>query len=397
MKKLIPMNKSSLSQEPTLGRPLFDDPFYEGLLLNEAAFMTEDGVIVITDEFDSVRPSIDEFVRDICSSTAPARQLRERKTGRPVLSDLYLSRYSGLLQAFMERVYLDNRDSEFNPSLCSTILYEAMDALDFQATHSRNPQAMSGHPGMRNWELENWLISTVRSKAEGRGFQRSEYERKRNCRRNYDTGHAFLEAVFKKCSRVEVARLDLKYQKPFKAELTLSQVRKDFRRLWNGRRENRRFKDLVGYMWSLEYTDLERFHYHLILLFDGSRVRDPYDRGLKVGDRWVESATSGRGGVHHCRKNAYRYPYLGTIDAIDLKKRDWLLVHGAEYLTKCDQLLQIDLERVQTFGTSAFPQKTTNAGRPRLPREQRRPRRSSRPVKAKRNDALLDNAGLWPQ
>ncbi|BEP55503.1 hypothetical protein GmRootV118_27470 [Variovorax sp. V118] len=148
--------------------------------------MAEDGVIVIIEEFDSVRPLIDKYVLDICSSTAVAWQLQEVKAGRPVLKNLYLSRYSGLLQAFMERVYLDHRDSEFTPSLCSTILYEAMDALHFQSTHSPNLQAMSGHPWMRNWELENWLISTVRSKAEGRGFKRSEYENKRNCDRNYD-------------------------------------------------------------------------------------------------------------------------------------------------------------------------------------------------------------------
>ncbi|MET3372618.1 hypothetical protein ABIC89_001666 [Variovorax boronicumulans] len=391
------MKKSSPSQEPTLSRPLFENPIYEGLLLNEAAFMSEDGVIVITEEFDSVRPLIDQYVLDICSSTALAWQFQEEKTGRPALKNFYLSRYSGLLQAFMERVYLDHRDSGFTPSLCSTILYEAMDALHFQSTHSPNLQKMSGHPWMRNWELENWLISTVRSKAEGRGFKRNEYEKKRNCDRNYETGRAFLGAAFKKYSRVEVARLDLKYQKPFKAELTLSQVREDFRRLWNGRRKNRRFKDLVGYMWSLEYTDLERFHYHLILLFDGSQVKDPYYRSLKVGQRWVEHATKGCGDVHHCRERDYRYPYLGRIDAIDVEKRECLLRRGVEYLSKCDQLLQIDLERVQTFGTSAFPQKTTNAGKPRLPKGLRKPRRSSKPVKARKNHVLLDSAGLWPQ
>lgn len=358
--------------------------------------MTQDGAIVITEEFDSVRPLIDEYVLDICSSTALAWQLQENAKGRSVLNALYLSRYSGLLKAFMERVHLDHRNPDYTPSLCSTILCEAMDALDFPVAHFRNPQAMSGHPGMRNWELENWLISTVRSKAEGRGLQRSEYEAQRNCSRNYETGRRFLNAVFSVYSRVEVARLDLKYQKPFRAELTLSQVREDFRSLWNGRRKNRRFRHLVGYMWSLEYTDLERFHYHLILLFDGSKVKDPYFHGLTVGQRWVERATAGRGAVYHCRESDYRDPYLGTIDAIDLKKRECLLKRGVKYQTKCEQLLQIDLQKVKTFGTSAPPKRTTNAGRPRSPLEQRKPRRS-KPAKAPRNDALFDGAGLWRQ
>lgn len=385
------MKKPHSFEEPALSRSLFDDPIYEGLVLNQAAYETKDGVIVISEEFDSLRSMIDQYVLDICWSTAPAWQPQVNAKG---LTGLYLSRYSGLLQAFMERVFLDHHDPGYVPSPCSTLLHDAMDALHFQGTHTGKPQTMSGLLGWRNWELENSLIDQVRLKAQGRGFKRSTYELQRNCSRNYETGRAFLDAVFNVYSRVEVARIDLKYQKSFKAELTLSQVRKDFRSLWNGRSKNRRFKDLVGYMWSLEYTDLERFHYHLILLFNGSRVRDPYGRGVRVGERWIQTATSGRGAVHLCQESDFRYPYLGRLDAVDAEKRECLLKRGVEYLTKCEQLLQIDLERVQTFGTSAFPRKTAAAGRPRLPKELRKPRKL-KSNRAKRNTVLFAKAGLW--
>ena len=72
-----------------------------------------------------------------------------------------------------------------------------------------------------------------------------------------------------------------------------------------------------------------------------------------------------------------------------------MLKKGTGYLTKFDQFLQIDLKKVKTFGTSEHPKKATNAGRPRLPLELRVPRENYRSSKTRRNEALLDGAGLW--
>lgn len=375
-------------------QPPFDDPIYEGLILNDAAYVTKEGVIVIPEDFGSLRPLIEQYVLDICSSKAAGWELQQGRNGLPILVPLYLAKYSGLLLAFTERLWIDHHDRDHQPSLCSTILYEAMNTLHFQEAHSAKPLAASGVLGWQNWELENQLIDQVRLQAVGRGFERSDYEARRNCDENYETSKHFLDAVFEVHSRVQVARIDLKYKQQFRAELTLAQVQQDLNRLWANRKHKSVLKHLVGYIWSLEYTDRLRFHYHVILLFDGSQIKRAFFHGMAVGKYWEDVITEGRGEVYVCNPRDYDHPYLGEVEGWQAEKRELMLKKGVGYLTKFDQLLQIDLKKVKTFGTTAPPKKSTNTGRPRLPLEQRKPRRSITPG-ARKNDERLNGAGLW--
>jgi len=249
-----------------------------------------------------------------------------------------------------------------------------------------------------NWELENRLIEQVRLRTQGRGFKRSDYEQQRNCKRNYDSGVKFVDEIFRLYSRLQVARIDLYYQTQFKSELTLKRAQDDLQRLWGLRRTTQFSEIWVGFMWSLEYTDQQRFHYHVILFFDGSEIRHPHYYAGLIGRHWKDVATGGQGHAHVCYPDEYKFSYLGEIEAIDLAKRELLLQEGVDYLTKCEQLLPITLEKVCTFGTSELPKKTSAAGRPRLPKELRAPRETMPfKVKAQRNDAYFDTAGIWLQ
>lgn len=390
------MTKQASNSDEDIDLSIFDDPIYENLVENQEAFKKQNGEVVVEVGFDYVRPLIDQYVSDICSSQALAWKSQIPTKGHARPDRLYLSRYSGLFNAFIECLLSDHKMAGYTPSLCSSILWEAMEALHFRHAHSDKPMAPSGVPRLLNWELENRLIEQVRLKAQGKGFKRSDYEQRRNCRRNYDSGVKFVEEIFGLYSRLQIARIDLYYQTQFKAELTLKQVQDDLQRLW-GLRRTELYRDIwVGFMWSLEYTDQQRFHYHMILFFDGSEVKRPHYYAGLIGEHWKEVATGGRGYAHVCYPTEYKFPYLGEIEAIELDKRDLLLQEGVGYLTKCDQLLPINLEKVCTFGTSELPKKTSAAGRPRLPKEIRAPR-GSKPLMTKRNDPYFENAGLWPQ
>lgn len=83
-------------------------------------------------------------------------------------------------------------------------------------------------------------------------------------------------------------------------------------------------------------------------------------------------------------------------EAIDLAKRELLLQEGVDYLTKCEQLLPMTLEKVCTFGTSELSQKTSATGRPHLPADLRVPRDHNY-LEVKTNNPYFEAAGLWPQ
>lgn len=392
------MSKQAPPHEKNLNSSIFDDQIYEDLLKNQETFKKESGEISVVANDTSMRALIEQYVRDICSSDALAWKWQIRKGGRVIPERLYLSRYSGLFNAFIECLWFDHHAINHAPGLCSTILWEAMETLHFREAYSERPMAPSGVRGLMNWELENRLIEQVRIKAQGKGLKRSDYEQQRNCRRNYDSGVKFVDEIFDLYSRLQVARIDLYYQTQFKSELTLKRAQDDLQRLW-GLRRTKQFSEIwVGFMWGLEYTDQQRFHYHVILFFDGSETRRPHYYAGLIGRHWKDVATGGQGHAHVCYPDEYKFSYLGEIEAIALAKRELLLQEGVDYLTKCEQLLPITLEKVRTFGTSELPKKTSAVGRPRLPKELRVPRKNMPfNVKAQRNDAYFDTAGVWPQ
>ena len=355
------------NNDPTVCQSFLNTPAYEGLALNDNIEITTDGLLLIGEDFGSVRPSIDRYVSDICSSTAPAWEWRTLSTGRQVLMPLHLGRFSGLLPTFLDRLQQDHTRPDFEPSLCSTLLHDAMEEMNFGETYTGGAHKQSMVPGRCNAELENDLLTRVRQKAIGRGFNQSAYELKRNSEKNYQRGKKFLDGVFDTHSRVIALRIDLSYQKQYRDELTLAQAQRDFRHLWNNARKNALFASQVGYMWSLEYTDLERFHFHLIILLNGAEVRSDYHYADQIGKYWVNTVTGGRGAFHNCNDPRNEYPIraIGRIDSADLAKREALLKLGVGYLTKNAQLLPFDLKKVRTYGTSAIPRRTSAAGRPR--------------------------------
>ncbi|MFV0677361.1 YagK/YfjJ domain-containing protein [Variovorax sp. tm] len=386
---------------PFLSSPLFqitspyqkaplEDSLFEDLMRCEAGFMGKEGLVAIAEEIDYFRPLIDQYVLDICSSLALAWKYELGGNHRPFLQPLYLARYSGLLQAFGGCMVLDRSARAYQPNICNEILYEAMATLNFREKHGAEPMAVSADPYCANWELENHLIEKVRSLSQGRGFRRSAYETQRSYEDNHATGERFLSAAFAARSRIEVARIDLYYQKAFQPELTISQVQTDFRRLWaNWKRKclpKSVFEDLMGYIWGLEYTDDSRYHFHVILIYKGSDVKAGFGRALRVKKYWETDITEGRGYARVC--NAKDYPrelvYLGEVEAHHEEKRALLLRKGVGYLAKPDQLLPIRLKKIRTFDTSALPKQASSAGRPRLPLKERAPRRSSEPFQAKR-------------
>lgn len=388
--------KKSFVMSPFLFSPLFqidsaeqkaflEDALSEEMVLCKAGFVGEEGLVPIAEEVDYFRRLIDQYVLDICSSLALAWKHETGGNHRSFLQPLYLARYSGLLQAFGGCMALDRSARAYQPHICSEILYEAMTTLNFREKHGAEPMAVSADPYCTNWELENQLIERVRSLSQGRGFQRSAYETQRSYVDNHATGERFLNAAFAARSRIEVARIDLYYQKAFQPELTISQVQTDFRRLWaNWKRKCKPksvFEDLLGYIWGLEYTDDSRYHFHVILIYKGSDVKAGFGRALRVKKYWETDITGGRGYARVCNPNDYprERVYLGEIEAHQAEKRALLLSEGVGYLAKPDQLLPIRLKKIRTFDTSALPKRASNAGRPRLPLEQRAPSRSREP------------------
>jgi len=213
----------------------------------------------------------------------------------------------------------------------------------------------------------NTFISKIRALGKETGIKRKIATRKHNSVRNYNSITSFIDELYDNHSRLLVLRVDLGYGKGIKAP-TLEEAQSDFTRFKNNIRTNRRFKDLVGYVWKLELGALKGFHYHLILFFDGSKVKNDYFYASEIGTYWKEVITKQRGTYFNCngskQKKKYRVLAIGMINHNDFQLRQNLNSVVA-YITKGEQYLAIKLtKKARIMGKSLIKPKCTR-GRPR--------------------------------
>ncbi|ATG88309.1 YagK/YfjJ domain-containing protein [Methylomonas koyamae] len=193
----------------------------------------------------------------------------------------------------------------------------------------------------------------------------------RASKKNHDGMMRYIDSLFEHYSRLVVIRLDLYEDGPIMSQSDIQkkywQAKHDFRHLLNNARMYSLFDARVGYIWSLEYGPERGFHYHLVLFFDGSQVRDDVYLAREIGEYWLY-ITKSRGDYWNCNANKEKYGQLGigTIHYSDLEKIN-CLKQAAAYLVKVDHYVRmLTADNGRTFGRGEIlPPRTSTVGRPR--------------------------------
>ncbi len=126
---------------------------------------------------------------------------------------------------------------------------------------------------------------------------------------------------------------------------------------------------LRGYAWKMEYGLLKGYHHHVVILLDGSQVREDVTIGRALGEHWRRVITGDRGLYYNCNaeKSTYRHCAVGMQRHDDPEL--WLgLSKVVDYLTKPDLYVRLDLpDNKRTFGKGGLPKSVTQVkrGRPR--------------------------------
>lgn len=201
-----------------------------------------------------------------------------------------------------------------------------------------------------------------------------EYNAQRLSDQNFRGLQDYIDSLFSQYARLLVIRVDCHYQMDniIQTEdiirtnyLTARNHREHF---LNNMEKNNLGEHMVGYVWKLEYGPDKGWHYHLLFLFDGSKVREDQTLAMKIGEYWKSSITQGRGSYYNCNafKDSYHTLGIGMINYYDSELRQGLY-QAAKYLTKPDyyaRALVPDNDRA--FGRKEIPKpKDGNIGRPR--------------------------------
>ena len=341
------------------------DAAYDGLELdhNICVEVTPRGdhLHVIGPDFQNGLKAIHRFVDRVSDVQDPAYRLVKHTSGPMLALRTRLSTIpTGCLitPQFRESYELSEQVNVF---------LEVEEALHWERERPFNPLAPSQtQPGKLVAEVANQLVAAIRNRAGTKDFRSRLAVRRFRSKRNFLRGKHLIDALFRRHARLNVVRIDFGYQSESSA--SLEQAKEDFSRLLNNHRHHSAFRNLVGYIWHLEWAFKSGYHWHVAMFFDGSKtLRDSFIARL-IGEYWVRAITQGRGRYENCNanKNKYRRLGIGMISYADQDKRSVLEGTVLEYLTTIDELAQPRVPRgTKVFGTSQMPDDHPGTGRKR--------------------------------
>lgn len=316
---------------------------------------------VIGPDFENGIKQIHRFVERVRNCEDPAYRLMKHTSG-PTLA--LRTRLSSIPTGSL--ITLEFRTSYELSEQVKTFL-EAEEALQWQMERPFDPLAPSNtQPGRLVADVANQLVNAIRERTAKKEFRSRLAARSFGARRNFLRGKRLIEALFRRYARLNAIRIDFDYLSEHPA--SLEHTKQDFSRFLNNQRHHLTFRNLVGYIWHLEWAFKTGYHWHVVLFFDGSKtLRDAYIAQL-IGDYWVRVITQGRGRYHNCNadKNKYKRLGIGMIAHDDVEKRSVLEGTVLEYLTTVDELAQPRVPRgTKVFGTSQMPDDHPGTGRKR--------------------------------
>jgi len=221
-------------------------------------------------------------------------------------------------------------------------------------------------------------------------FKKEIQQKRKAISKNKQSLLRYIESLFEYRSRLLVLRMDFSYQKDAGGFFTTSDGQridlifgtkdKDLLEKWSIEvREQRNQlikqlkkkykKDLVGYVWKLEYGADKAFHYHMIFFLDESKHHQDVRIAESIGEMWKHEITNGKGIYWNCNAKKKHFEKNKRIATGKIKHNDQELRENlnimASYLTKPDYFVKLTLsDGTRTFGKGGKPKKM-KSGRPR--------------------------------
>lgn len=221
-------------------------------------------------------------------------------------------------------------------------------------------------------------------------FKKEIQQKRKAISKNKQSLLRYIESLFEYRSRLLVLRMDFSYQKDAggffttsddqRIDLIFGAKNKDLLEKWSIEvREQRNQlikklkkkykKDLVGYVWKLEYGADKAFHYHMIFFLDESKHHQDIKIAESIGEMWKHEITNEKGIYWNCNAKKKHFEKRNRIATGKIKHDDQELRENlnimASYLTKPDYFVKLTLsDGARTFGKGSKPKKI-KAGRPR--------------------------------
>src|SRR5699024_890938 len=117
-------------------------------------------------------------------------------------------------------------------------------------------------------------------------------------------------------------------------------------------------KDLVGYMWKLDYSTEKNFYYNMTFFLDGEKYQNDIEMGDSIGKLW--NTITDKKGIYFS-KNQYKYSGADLLKHYELQKRKYL-EQNALYLVRTEYFIKMKLkteggQKLHTFDRGQLPKR----------------------------------------
>lgn len=314
---------------------------------------------------------IERFVEKVISSTGPAYQLVQDRTGRAEPFETPLGRrlkeilpYVGMFGSYHQ--YSEHPLAFLDACWMMSSVY----GVDLARS------ATGSSPLDLRWaEVMNAIVERIRMSAREPWFRRATSDRRYEAAYRASVMATYTADILHYYARTLIVRVDVGYRKEARFFLTIDQVYQHLDHLLYLKDSSPIFEGLVGYAWSVEQGERDGFHFHLVFYFDGSKVcRDVY-KGFEIGHLWQEVITNGMGTFENCNARKERYGNrlgIGMIhrcfpeECANAIRCLQYLGKGGEFLSKDDQFLRIRPVGRRAFNAGHAPDEAQKRGRPAL-------------------------------
>lgn len=192
---------------------------------------------------------------------------------------------------------------------------------------------------------------------------------KRSEARNSTSVYDYINRLFRLHAKLLVVRVDVHYGDEIKDTITIEEAIDD--RDAYLRAVKRRYRNLLGYVWKLEYGVARGYHYHMAFIFNGNKVQGDISLGRQLGEFWKSLSREPRT-YYNCNADRNKYEEwgaygIGMVHHDDSEKRHLLLHNALSYLLKFDEALLAEMhERFRSVGKMEVPRRRGLGGRPRF-------------------------------
>ncbi|GGC79526.1 inovirus-type Gp2 protein [Vreelandella lutescens] len=273
-----------------------------------------------------------------------------------------------LFESIIEGVNLDRLDASrlpYNPYLLCflSLLNEIKSRFDGQEINAISKEDLLNFSvNFLNYEFSSRKISLLR------------YKQEKAYRNRLKSAYGYVDSLHNLYSRILCVRVDFSYRKGKFIESDnfgkqMREVKNDWKVMHSKLRASELGEDMIGYLIKLEYGLLKGFHYHALIIYNGSKRQQDVVLGKMLGECWVNNVVSGNDGrYYNCNryKNRYKSLGIGSINYYEMDKRKALKSMVLNYMLKPDDVLDFIGLNERLFFKGVLKKKYNSCnGRPR--------------------------------